>query len=50
MSGPTVVRVWTPTPDEQLVSELEAALARPHASHVTPPRPVSLTAGEKVVG
>lgn len=48
--------MWTPTPDEQLKAELQAALARPHASHVSPPRPVALTGGgagvdeRKVVG
>lgn len=42
--------MWTPTPDEGLVSALQAALARPHASHVNPPRPVALTTEEKVVG
>jgi hypothetical protein len=40
--------VWTPTPDEALVSELQAALARPDASHMNPPRPVAM--GERVVG
>lgn len=48
--------MWTPTPDEQLAADLQAALARPHASHVTPPRPVALMVDEpaaaegKVVG
>ena len=47
---PTVRGVWTPTPDEQLADELQAALARPRASHVTPPRPVALATEENVVG
>lgn len=34
--------VWTPTPDEGLEAELQAALARPGALHVRPPRPVAL--------
>jgi len=42
--------MWTPTPDEQLKDELQAALARPHASHVSPPRPVPLAAGERAAG
>lgn len=42
--------MWTPTPDEQLKDELQAALARPHASHVSPPRPVALTGGEPASG
>jgi hypothetical protein len=42
--------MWTPTPDGALKSELQAALARPGASHVTPPRPVSLVTGDKVAG
>jgi hypothetical protein len=44
--------VWTPTPDEQLISALEAALARPGGAHVRPPRPVALMTGDerKVVG
>ena len=33
--------VWTPPPDEELERELMAALARPGASRVTPPRPVA---------
>lgn len=33
--------VWTPTPDEDLERELSAALARPGASRVIPPRPVA---------
>ena len=37
----TVEQVWRPTPDEQLETELRAALARPGASRVTPPRPVA---------
>jgi hypothetical protein len=45
-----VVWVWTPTPDEQLESELQAALARPGALHVRPPRPVALTTEERVTG
>jgi hypothetical protein len=48
--------MWTPTPDEQLKAELQAALARPYASYVSPPRPVALSGGghavdeRKVVG
>ncbi|MBB3084187.1 hypothetical protein [Geodermatophilus sabuli] len=44
--------MWAPTPDEQLGSELEAALARPRTGHVRPPGPVALTTGDerKVVG
>jgi hypothetical protein len=44
------VNIWTPTPDEALKSELQAALARPGASHVTPPRPVALLTAERVTG
>lgn len=42
--------MWTPTPDEGLQSDLEAALARPGASWVSPPRPVALATEEHVVG
>jgi hypothetical protein len=42
--------VWTPPVDEALQSELQAALARPGASWVIPPRPVALTTEEKVTG
>jgi hypothetical protein len=38
--------VWTPPISEELQAELEAALARPGASWVTPPRPVALTTDE----
>jgi hypothetical protein len=48
-TAPTVRGVWTPTPDEQLTDELQAALARPHASHMSP-RPVALATEDKVVG
>jgi hypothetical protein len=41
---------WTPTPDGQLESELQAALARPRATRVTPPRPVELIGVKKVTG
>lgn len=37
--------VWTPTPDENLERELSAALARPGASRVSPPRPVGHESG-----
>lgn len=37
--------VWTPTPDEDLEREIGAALARPGASRMIPPRPVSCTDG-----
>src|SRR4051812_2455212 len=37
---PTVRGVWTPTPDEQLADELQAALARP----IPVPPPLRLTA------
>ena len=33
--------MWTPTPSEDLERELSAALARPGASRVHPPRPVA---------
>jgi hypothetical protein len=46
----TVRSVWTPTADEGLASELQAALARPHASYVQPPRPVALVGEQKVTG
>ncbi|MCZ2826009.1 MULTISPECIES: hypothetical protein [unclassified Modestobacter] len=42
--------MWTPTADERLAEQLQAALARPHASHVSPPRPVALATEDKVVG
>jgi hypothetical protein len=42
--------MWTPTPDAVLESELQAALARPGASHVTPPRPVALVGEQNVMG
>jgi hypothetical protein len=42
--------MWTPTPGEELKSELQAALARPGASHVNPPRPVALVGEKKVTG
>ncbi|WP_170977804.1 hypothetical protein [Blastococcus sp. CCUG 61487] len=34
--------MWTPTPDEDLERELRAALARPGASWVSPPKPVAV--------
>jgi hypothetical protein len=37
--------VWTPTPDEELEEEIRLALARPGASRVSPPRPVSHATG-----
>lgn len=42
--------MWTPEPDEGLEAEIRAALARPGALHVRPPRPVALTTGEHVTG
>lgn len=39
--APTVTAVWTPTPDEDLEAEIRAALARPGASRITPPKPVA---------
>ena len=42
--------MWTPLPDAALEAEVQAALARPGASHVNPPRPVALTAGNRVTG
>jgi hypothetical protein len=42
--------MWTPTPDEGLTSALQAALARPDASYVNPPRPVALVGAQKVTG
>ena len=42
--------VWTPEPDEALQRDLEAALARPGARHVRPPRPVALTTAAKATG
>lgn len=45
-----MVGVWTPEPDEQLKNELTAALARPGASWVSPPRPVALITEDRVAG
>ncbi|MCZ2837156.1 hypothetical protein [Modestobacter sp. VKM Ac-2985] len=42
--------MWTPEPDEALQRELDAALARPGALHVRPPRPVELAGEEKATG
>lgn len=42
--------MWTPPVSDELRAELQAALARPHASWVDPPRPVALTTGDRVVG
>ena len=45
--------MWTPPISEALDGELTAALARPAASWVSPPRPVALTTDDpaaKVVG
>ncbi|WP_138758742.1 hypothetical protein [Modestobacter altitudinis] len=42
--------MWTPTPDEALADDLQAALARPGASWVSPPRPVALTTEDKATG
>jgi hypothetical protein len=42
--------MWTPTPDDSLKADLQAALARPGASYVNPPRPVALKSGDKVAG
>lgn len=42
--------MWTPTPDDDLKSEIQAALARPGASWVDPPRPVALTTGKRAAG
>lgn len=42
--------MWTPPVSDDLQAELQAALARAHASWVDPPRPVSLTTGDRVVG
>lgn len=42
--------MWTPTPDEDLQRELDAALIGPGARHVRPPRPVALTTHERVTG
>lgn len=42
--------MWTPEPDEGLQAEIQAALSRPGASHVSPPRPVALTTVEHAVG
>jgi hypothetical protein len=41
-----VVRMRTPEPDEQLKDELTAALARPGASWVSPPRAGGTDRGE----
>lgn len=37
--------MWRPTPTEALEDELQAALARPGASRVIPPRPVAHAEG-----
>lgn len=42
--------VWTPTPDEDLEREITAALARPHASRVNPPKPVAVVGRDGVTG
>jgi hypothetical protein len=42
--------MWTPTPSEALEAELQAALSRPGASRVIPPRPVSLISADKACG
>lgn len=42
--------MWTPEPDGQLKDELTAALARPNASWVSPPRPVALTTEARATG
>jgi hypothetical protein len=42
--------MWTTPVSDDLQRELQAALARPHASWVDSPRPVSLTTGDRVVG
>lgn len=45
-----MVAVWTQEPSEELQNELTAALARPGASWVNPPRPVALTTADRVTG
>ena len=42
--------MWTPEPSEELTREIEAALARPGASHVRSPRPVAHTQRAKTTG
>lgn len=42
--------VWTPEPSEALERDLHAALARPGALHIRPPRPVALTTEAKATG
>jgi hypothetical protein len=42
--------VWTPEADEALKAEIQAAMARPGASWVDPPRPVAHTQRARVVG
>lgn len=42
--------MWTPTPDEALADDLRAALARPGASWVSPPRPVALVGEQRGAG
>ena len=45
-----MIAMWTPEPDGQLKDELTAALARPNASWVSPPRPVALTKEVRATG
>src|SRR3954447_3489209 len=47
---PSVIHVWTPTPDEQFESELSAALSRPGSSRVIPLKPVALTTETRATG
>ena len=42
--------MWTPPVSEDLERELSAALSRPGASRVIPPRPVALTGEENGTG
>jgi hypothetical protein len=47
---PSVAAVWTPTPDDGLRAEIQAALARPRADWIDPPRPVAHTQRPRVAG
>jgi len=48
--SPTVAQVWTPPISEDLERELSAALSRPGASRVIPPKPVALTGEQRGTG